>query len=38
MADLDYLDVGMIIDIFIESANDSESYDVIATQSDFDKF
>lgn len=38
ISDLDLLDMGMVFDILIESANDSEEYDKIATQSDFDRF
>lgn len=38
MADLYVLDVGMIFDMFIESANDRFDYVEIATQDDFDKF
>lgn len=38
MQDLDYLDAGMVYDMLTEQGNDSEEYDVIATQEDFDKF
>lgn len=38
MSDLELLDMGMVLDIMIENANDSEEYDVIATQADFDRF
>ena len=38
MSDLELLDVGMVFDIMIEQENDSEEYDTIATQSDFDRF
>lgn len=40
MSDLDYLDVGTVFDIMIESANDGEEYDTyrVATQADFDNF
>lgn len=38
MSDLDYIDMGMVFDMIIESGNDSEEYDVIATQADFDRF
>ena len=38
MADLDLLDVGMVFDMIIEQANDSEEWDQVATQADFDKF
>ena len=32
------MDVGFVFDIFTESGNDSEEYDTIATQDDFNKF
>lgn len=40
MVDLDYVDVGMVIDMLIERGNDSEedSYTIIATQDDFNRF
>lgn len=38
MSDLDYIDMGMVFDMIIESENDSEECDKIATQSDFDNF
>lgn len=38
MSDLDLLDVGMILDIMIESGNDSYEYEVKASQEDFDRF
>lgn len=38
MSDLEELDVGMVYDIMIESENDNENYDRVATQSDFDRF
>lgn len=38
MSDLEWLDVGMVYDIMIEQGNDSEEYDYIATQADFDRF
>lgn len=38
MSDLDYLDMGMVFDMIIESGNDSEEYDMVATQADFDRF
>lgn len=38
MSDLDLLDVGMIIDLFIENGNDSYDWAVLAVQEDFDKF
>lgn len=36
--DLDRLDIGLIMDVMIESGNDAEKYDYIATQEDFDRF
>lgn len=38
MSDLDLLDVGMVFDMMIEQANDSEEWDRVATQADFDNF
>lgn len=38
MSDLELLDTGMVYDIMIESGNDQEEYDIVATQSDFDRF
>ena len=34
--DLDYLTIGMVMDIWTEKANDSVKYDNLATQEDFD--
>lgn len=36
--DLDYLTIGMVMDIWTEKGNDSAHYDNVATQEDFDKF
>lgn len=36
--DLDLLTVGLVNDMFTESANDSCKYREIASQDDFDKF
>ena len=36
--DLDYLTIGMVMDIWTEKGNDSVTYDNIATQEDFNKF
>ena len=36
--DLDYLTIGMVMDIWTEKVNDSYKYDNVATQEDFDKF
>lgn len=39
MADLDYLDMGVIYDMFTEKANDGwKGWRQVATQSDFDIF
>lgn len=35
---LDYLIIGMVMDIWTEKGNDSVKYDNLATQEDFDKF
>lgn len=35
---LDYLTIGMVMDIWTEKGNDSVTYDNLATQEDFDKF
>lgn len=36
--DLDELTVGMVLDMFTESANDSYDYAYLATQEDFDRW
>ena len=36
--DLDYMDVGFVFDILVESGNDSYEYDIKPTQEDFDRF
>ena len=38
MEDLDRLDMGMVLDMLTESANDDYDYPRKATQEDFDKF
>lgn len=38
MDDLDKLSLGMVMDMFTESSNDTCEYDKIATQEDFDAF
>lgn len=38
MSDLDLLDIGMIVDILIESQNDEVEWNEVATQEDFDRF
>ena len=37
-SDLEYLEYGTIIDMIVETSNDNEEYDVMATQADFDAF
>lgn len=36
--DMEHLTYGMVEDMFIERENDDFDYDIIATQSDFDRF
>ncbi len=36
--ELDELEEGFVLDMIIESANDNEIYDHIATQADFDRW
>lgn len=36
--DLDFLTIGMINEIYIESQNDEYDFDVLAEQEDFDRF
>ena len=38
IADLDFFEYGEVIDLIIEKGNDSEKYDQLATQEDFDRF
>lgn len=38
IADLDYLTIGLVLDIWTEKGNDDEKYDYVATQDDFDRF
>ena len=38
IGDLDYLTIGMVMDIWTEKANDYVKYDNLAMQEDFDKF
>ena len=38
MSDLDYLDVGMIFDMFIEKSNDAYDWAVLATEDDIEAF
>lgn len=37
-SDLEYLDIGDVLDMMTERENDSAEYNVLATQEDFDKF
>lgn len=36
--DLEQLEVGLVMDMIIESGNDSAHYETVADQSDFDRF
>ena len=38
MADLEHLNLGDVIDMMTESANDNYEYKTLATQEDFDRF
>lgn len=38
LKELDFLTIGLVMDIYTEKANDSADYDIIATQTDFDNF
>ncbi len=38
IADLEFLSMGMVFDIFTESRNDNYDYKQVANQEDFDKF
>lgn len=38
LSDLDELEEGQVLDIIIESGNDSAEYDYMATQEDMDRF
>ena len=38
IGDLDYLTIGMVDDMFIESGNDEYNYPYLADQDDFDAF
>lgn len=37
-SDLCYLDQGTVNDMLVERGNDSEKYNYVATQADFDRF
>lgn len=36
--DLDYLTIGLVLDMFTEKGNDDHEYAIVATQDDFDRF
>jgi hypothetical protein len=38
IADLDFLDYGMVLDMMTEAGNDHGEYRQLATQDDFDRF
>lgn len=38
ISDLDLLTIGLVIDMYTESANDHQDYDEMATQEDMDRF
>lgn len=38
MADLDAVSTGMVFDCLVEQSNDNETYDLLPTQEDFDRF
>lgn len=38
IADLDLLTIGLVLDMWTEKGNDSEKYDYVADQDDFDRF
>ena len=38
ITDLEYFDYGTVQDMIIERGNDSEEYDYVATQKDYDRF
>ena len=38
ISDMEKIDEGMIVDMFIESANDSVDYQACASQEDMDRF
>lgn len=38
IVDLDYLTIGLVLDIFCEKGNDDYEYANVATQEDFDRF
>ena len=38
ISDLDYLTIGLVLDIWTEKGNDSVEYNTVATQEDFDRW
>ena len=38
LSDLVCMSAGAVVDMLVESGNDSQKYDYIATQEDFDRF
>ena len=38
LSDLDEIEIGTVLDMYIEKGNDGEEYPELATQADFDKF
>lgn len=38
LSDLDEIETGTVLDMYIEKSNDNEEYPDIATQDDFDRF
>lgn len=38
IADLEYLTIGLVLDMFTERSNDDHEYAIVATQDDFDRF
>lgn len=37
-SDLEYLDMGDVLDMMVERENDGAEYNYVATQADFDRF
>lgn len=38
ICDLEYLSIGLVLDMFTEKGNDDYAYAQVATQEDFDRF
>ena len=38
LSDLDEIEIGTVLDMYIEKGNDGEEYPELANQADFDKF